>query len=150
MRVVAATNRDLRFEVAQGRPIGEMDLELQSQVVVIGAAIAEALFATALGLFAAIPAVMAAAREGAILDGESLVKVRDFVLSSRHVASFLRSRVEPFPHVAALIANASAARASRDCQGRVLKRAMVVSSCGCGGFDHWMRPPTALDSPQRR
>ncbi len=33
-----------RFEVAQGRPIGELDLELQSQVVVIGAAIAEALF----------------------------------------------------------------------------------------------------------
>lgn len=48
---------------------------------------------------------LAAAREGAILDGESLVKIRDFVLSSRHIASFLRSRVEPFPHIAALTAN---------------------------------------------
>jgi DNA mismatch repair protein MutS2 len=48
---------------------------------------------------------LAAAREGAILDGESLVKIRDFVLSSRHVASFLRSRVEPFPRVAAVTAN---------------------------------------------
>ena len=37
-------------------------------------------FADLRGLF------LAAAREGAILDGESLVKIRDFVLSSRHVA----------------------------------------------------------------
>src|ERR1700693_2137623 len=48
---------------------------------------------------------LAAAREGAILDGESLVKIRDFVLSSRHVQSFIRSRVEPFPHVARISAN---------------------------------------------
>jgi len=48
---------------------------------------------------------LAAAREGAILDGESLVKIRDFVLSSRHVQSFIRSRVEPFPHVAKIAAN---------------------------------------------
>ncbi len=48
---------------------------------------------------------LAAAREGAVLDGESLVKIRDFVLGSRHVASFMRSRVEPFAHVAALAAN---------------------------------------------
>jgi len=48
---------------------------------------------------------LAAAREGAILDGESLVKIRDFVLSSRHVQSFIRSRVEPFPHVASIAAN---------------------------------------------
>jgi DNA mismatch repair protein MutS2 len=48
---------------------------------------------------------LAAARDGAILDGESLVKIRDFVLSSRHVQSFIRSRVEPFPHVAAIAAN---------------------------------------------
>jgi putative ABC transport system permease protein len=33
-----------RFEVAQGRLIGELDLELQTQVVVLGASIAEALF----------------------------------------------------------------------------------------------------------
>src|ERR1700676_4220203 len=48
---------------------------------------------------------LAAARDGALLDGESLVKIRDFVLSSRHVQSFIRSRVEPFPHVAAIVAN---------------------------------------------
>ncbi len=48
---------------------------------------------------------LAAARDGAILDGESLVKIRDFVLSSRHVESFIRARVEPFPHVAAIAAN---------------------------------------------
>ena len=33
-----------RFEVAQGRLLGELDLELQTQVVVLGAAIAETLF----------------------------------------------------------------------------------------------------------
>src|SRR5688572_30407731 len=33
-----------RFEVAQGRLIGELDLELQTQVVVLGAAIAQTLF----------------------------------------------------------------------------------------------------------
>jgi ABC-type antimicrobial peptide transport system permease subunit len=33
-----------RFEVAEGRAIGELDLELQTQVVVIGATIAEILF----------------------------------------------------------------------------------------------------------
>jgi DNA mismatch repair protein MutS2 len=48
---------------------------------------------------------LAAAREGAILDGESLVRIRDFVLSSRHVQSFIRARVEPFPHVAIIAAN---------------------------------------------
>src|SRR5579871_2609273 len=48
---------------------------------------------------------LAAARDGAILDGESLVRIRDFVLSSRHVQSFIRSRVEPFPHIATVAAN---------------------------------------------
>jgi ABC-type antimicrobial peptide transport system permease subunit len=33
-----------RFEVAEGRPIGDLDLEFQTQVVVIGATIAEILF----------------------------------------------------------------------------------------------------------
>jgi DNA mismatch repair protein MutS2 len=48
---------------------------------------------------------LAATRDGAILNGEALVRIRDFVLSSRHVQSFIRSRVEPFPHVAAIAAN---------------------------------------------
>jgi len=43
-----------------------------------------------------------AAREGAVLDGRSLLKIREFVLSSRHVGAFMRSRVESSPHVAAL------------------------------------------------
>lgn len=34
-----------RFDIAQGRLIGELDLEMQSQVVVLGASIAEQLFA---------------------------------------------------------------------------------------------------------
>src|SRR6266481_2894965 len=51
------------------------------------------------------PYLLAAARAGAILGGEALVKVRDFIVGSRHVSGFLRSRVERFPHVAALVHN---------------------------------------------
>src|SRR5579863_5538554 len=51
------------------------------------------------------PYVLAAARIGAILGGEALVKVRDFIVGSRHVSGFLRSRVERFPNVAALVHN---------------------------------------------
>ena len=51
------------------------------------------------------PYLLAAARSGAILGGEALVKVRDFIVGSRHVSGFLRSRVERFPHVAALVHN---------------------------------------------
>jgi len=46
--------------------------------------------------------LIVAAREGAVLDGPSLLKIREFVLAARHVAAFMRSRVESFPHVAAL------------------------------------------------
>lgn len=49
--------------------------------------------------------LLAAAREGAVLDGASLVKARDFVLAARHVAAFMRSRVERLPHLAALAQN---------------------------------------------
>jgi len=51
------------------------------------------------------PYLLAAARAGAILGGEALVKVRDFIVGSRHVGGFMRSRVERFPHVAALVHN---------------------------------------------
>src|SRR6204780_1614721 len=51
------------------------------------------------------PFLLAAARAGAILGGEALVKVRDFIVGSRHVSGFLRSRVERFPQVAALVQN---------------------------------------------
>src|SRR6266478_810629 len=46
-----------------------------------------------------------AAREGSVLDGQSLLQIRDFVLSSRHASSFLRSRSERYPHVFALVEN---------------------------------------------
>src|SRR5271165_1658250 len=51
------------------------------------------------------PYLLAAARAGAILGGAALVKVRDFIVGSRHVGGFLRSRVERFPQVAALANN---------------------------------------------
>src|SRR6202795_1493609 len=51
------------------------------------------------------PYLLAAARAGAILGGEALVKVRDFIVGSRPVSGFLRSRVERFPSVAALVHN---------------------------------------------
>jgi DNA mismatch repair protein MutS2 len=51
------------------------------------------------------PYLLAAARSGAILSGEALVKVRDFIVGSRHVSGFLRSRVERSQHVAALVHN---------------------------------------------
>ncbi len=49
--------------------------------------------------------ILAASRSGAVLDGASLVMVRDFVLASRTVAAFLRSRVERVPHLALLFQN---------------------------------------------
>ncbi len=51
------------------------------------------------------PYLLVAARAGAILGGEALVKVRDFIVGSRHVGGFMRSRVERFLHVAALVHN---------------------------------------------
>ncbi|HTW87687.1 MAG TPA: Smr/MutS family protein, partial [Candidatus Binataceae bacterium] len=46
--------------------------------------------------------ILAAARGGAVLDGAALVRIRDFVLASRHLAGFMRARVEPYPHLGAL------------------------------------------------
>ncbi len=46
--------------------------------------------------------LLVAAREGALLDGVSLVAVRDFVLAARHVEGFMRSRIEPFPNLGGL------------------------------------------------
>ncbi|MGA6972475.1 MAG: hypothetical protein WBY93_12640, partial [Candidatus Binatus sp.] len=51
------------------------------------------------------PYLLAAARSGAILGGEALVKVRDFIVGSRHVSGFLRSRVDRFQRVAVLVQN---------------------------------------------
>src|SRR5882762_6270851 len=66
------------------------------------------------------PYILAAARVGAILGGEALVKVRDFIVGSRHVAGFLRSRVERFPHVAALVQNLLAPKELADAMLRAL------------------------------
>ena len=49
--------------------------------------------------------LLAASRIGAILDGVSLVRVRDFVVTARTAAGFLQSRVERFPHVGAITQN---------------------------------------------
>jgi DNA mismatch repair protein MutS2 len=49
--------------------------------------------------------LLAASRIGAVLDGASLVKVRDFVIVSRTVDAFLRSRVERLPHLASFHQN---------------------------------------------
>src|SRR5712691_4691385 len=58
--------------------------------------------------------LLAAAREGAVLDGASLLKMRDFVLAARHVASFMRSRVEPYPQLAAAAHNLAAPKELAD------------------------------------
>jgi len=49
--------------------------------------------------------LLAAAPEGAVLNGESLVRIRDFVVAARTAAAFLRSRVESRPHLAAIVQN---------------------------------------------
>ncbi|HLH78484.1 MAG TPA: endonuclease MutS2 [Candidatus Binataceae bacterium] len=46
--------------------------------------------------------LMIAARQGATLDGVSLVQIRQFVLAARHLETFMRSRCERFPALAAL------------------------------------------------
>lgn len=49
--------------------------------------------------------LLAAAPDGAVLNGEALVKIRDFVVASRTAQAFLRSRVESRPHLAAIVQN---------------------------------------------
>ena len=49
--------------------------------------------------------LLVAAPEGAVLNGETLVNVRDFVVAARTAEAFLRSRVESRPHLAAIVQN---------------------------------------------
>ena len=70
--------------------------------------------------------LLAAAREGAVLDGVSLLKVRDFVLAARHVAAFMRSRIEPYPHLAAAAQNLAAPKELAD--------ALLGALAGDGGL----------------
>jgi DNA mismatch repair protein MutS2 len=58
--------------------------------------------------------ILAASRIGAVLDGASMVFMRDFVLASRTAAAFLRSRVERYPHVAHITNNLLAPRELAD------------------------------------
>ena len=51
------------------------------------------------------PLLVVAQREGAVLDGASLVRLRDLALAARHLAAFLRSRVERYPRVGVLVAD---------------------------------------------
>lgn len=49
--------------------------------------------------------MLAVAPEGAVLGGEALVRIRDFVVAARTAEAFLRSRVEAFPNVGAIVTN---------------------------------------------
>jgi DNA mismatch repair protein MutS2 len=60
------------------------------------------------------PHLMGAAPEDAVLNGPSLVRIRDFVVAARTAEAFLRSRVETRPHVAAIVRNLVAPRELAD------------------------------------
>src|SRR5580704_2623825 len=64
--------------------------------------------------------LLGAAPEDAVLNGASLVRIRDFVLSSRTAAAFLRSRVEARPHVSAIVQNLVAPKELADAMLRAL------------------------------
>lgn len=49
--------------------------------------------------------MLAVAPENAVLGGEALVRIRDFVIAARSAAAFLRSRVETLPHLGAIVRN---------------------------------------------
>src|SRR5690349_2021625 len=64
--------------------------------------------------------LLAVAPEGAVLGGESLVQVRDFVVAARTAQAFLRSRVESRPHLARLTENLLAPKELADALLRAL------------------------------
>ncbi len=64
--------------------------------------------------------LLGAAPEDAVLNGASLVRIRDFVVASRTAAAFLRSRVEARPHVGAIVANLVAPKELADAMLRAL------------------------------
>jgi DNA mismatch repair protein MutS2 len=49
--------------------------------------------------------MLTVAPENAVLGGEALVRIRDFVIAARSAEAFLRSRVETLPHLGALVRN---------------------------------------------
>lgn len=64
--------------------------------------------------------LLGAAPEDAVLNGASLVRIRDFVVASRTAAAFLRSRVEARPHVAAIVQTLVAPKELADAMLRAL------------------------------
>jgi len=64
--------------------------------------------------------LLGAAPEDAVLNGASLVRIRDFVVASRTAAAFLRSRVEARPRVAAIVQNLVAPKELADAMLRAL------------------------------
>ena len=64
--------------------------------------------------------LLGAAPEDAVLNGASLVRIRDFVLASRTAAAFLRSRVEARPRVAEIVQNLVAPKELADAMLRTL------------------------------
>ena len=64
--------------------------------------------------------LLGAAPADAVLNGASLVRIRDFVVASRTAAAFLRSRVEARPQVAAIVQNLVAPKELADAMLRAL------------------------------
>lgn len=66
------------------------------------------------------PHLLGAAPEGAVLNGASLVRIRDFVLAARTAEAFMRSRVETRPLVAAIVRNLAAPKELADAMLKAL------------------------------
>jgi len=66
------------------------------------------------------PHLLGAAPEGAVLNGASLVRIRDFVIAARTAEAFLRSRVETRPRLAAIVHNLVAPKELADAMLRAL------------------------------
>ncbi len=66
------------------------------------------------------PHLLGAAPEDAVLNGASLVRIRDFVLAARTAEAFMRSRVETRPRLAAIVSNLVAPKELADAMLRAL------------------------------
>ena len=64
--------------------------------------------------------MLAVAPEGAVLGGEALLKIRDFVIAARTAEAFLRSRVEALPQLGAIVRNLVAPKELADALLRAL------------------------------
>src|SRR5579872_1395089 len=64
--------------------------------------------------------LLAAAPENAVLGGEALVQIRDFVVAARTAEAFLRSRVEARPLLAAIVHDLAAPKELADALLRAL------------------------------